>query len=103
MGSLCEQAEVKPFWFHAIRHLTSSTLYKMGYVVAEIQGILRHESATTTTKYIKSPGREVQIHSPRPNEIKMLAISGGPFSFVQKRVRISKKIFSWRLLRADDL
>lgn len=30
----------------------------LGYVVAEIQTVLRHESATTTAKYIKSLERE---------------------------------------------
>ena len=84
MRSLCEQAEVKPFWFHAIRHLTSSTMYKMGYVVAEIQGVLRHESATTTTKYIKSLGREVQTHSPRPLKIKGLAKWFTPFLLTKR-------------------
>jgi hypothetical protein len=58
MGNLCERAEVKPFGFHAIRHLTASTLYKLGYTVADIQIVLRHESATTTAKYIKSLGSE---------------------------------------------
>jgi len=58
MRNLCERAEVKPFGFHAIRHLTASTLYKLGYVVADIQTVLRHESATTTAKYIKSLGVE---------------------------------------------
>jgi integrase len=58
MGNLCERAEVKPFGFHAIRHLTASTMYKLGYTVADIQIILRHESATTTAKYIKSLGNE---------------------------------------------
>lgn len=58
MGNLCERAKVKPFGFHAIRHLTASTLYKLGYAVADIQTVLRHESATTTAKYIRSLGRE---------------------------------------------
>ena len=58
MGHLCERAQVKPFGFHSIRHLTASTLYKLGYVVADIQSVLRHESATTTAKYIKSLGLE---------------------------------------------
>lgn len=58
MPNLCERAKVKPFGFHAIRHLTASTLYKLGYVVADIQSVLRHESATTTAKYIRSLGHE---------------------------------------------
>jgi integrase len=58
MGQLCARAGVKPFGFHSIRHLTASTLYKLGYVVADIQSVLRHQSATTTARYIKSLGRE---------------------------------------------
>ena len=58
MGNLCERAKVKPFGFHSIRHLTASTLYKLGYAIADIQSVLRHESATTTAKYIKSLGLE---------------------------------------------
>ena len=49
---------MKPFGFHSIRHLTASTLYKMGVTIADIQSVLRHQSATTTAKYIKSLGRE---------------------------------------------
>jgi integrase len=48
----------QPISFHSIRHLTASTLYKLGYVIADIQSVLRHESATTTAKYIKSLGLE---------------------------------------------
>ena len=62
MRNLCERAKVKPFGFHAIRHLTASVLYKLGCTVAEIQAVLRHQSATTTAKYIKSLG----IESVRP-------------------------------------
>jgi integrase len=58
MGNLCERAKVKPFGFHSIRHLTASTLYKLGCAVADIQSVLRHESATTTAKYIRSLGSE---------------------------------------------
>jgi hypothetical protein len=38
--------------------LDAATLYKLGYVVADIQSVLRHESATTTAKCIKSLGLE---------------------------------------------
>jgi integrase len=58
MGNLCERAKVKPFGFHAIRHLTASTLYKLGCMLADIQAVMRHQSATTTAKYLKSLGCE---------------------------------------------
>jgi integrase len=58
MEHLCKRAGVRFFGFHAIRHLSASTLYKLGYVVADIQSVLRHESATTTARYIKSLGLE---------------------------------------------
>ena len=42
------------FGFHAIRHLTASQLLKKGYSVGEIQTILRHKSASTTERYLKT-------------------------------------------------
>lgn len=53
---LCEKAGVKPFGFHAIRHLTASILYHNGCDQAVIQAILRHKSATTTARYMKRMG-----------------------------------------------
>lgn len=58
MQNLCEKAKVKHFGFHAIRHLTASTLYKLGYEVAVIQSILRHKSPSTTERYLRSIGME---------------------------------------------
>jgi len=58
MKRLCDQANVKPFGFHAIRHLTASILYNLGYEVAVIQAILRHKSASTTERYLRSIGLE---------------------------------------------
>jgi len=58
MRKLCEKAGVKPFGFHAIRHLTASTLYKFGYEVAVIQIVLRHQSPTTTERYLRRIGLE---------------------------------------------
>jgi len=59
MSNLCNKAGVKQhFGFHAIRHLTATILYKQGYSVATIQAILRHQSANTTTRYLKSLGAE---------------------------------------------
>jgi integrase len=67
MRSLCEKAEVQPFGFHAIRHLTASTLYKLGYEVAAIQAILRHKSPGTTERYLRSIGME-PLESLSPKE-----------------------------------
>jgi integrase len=58
MRKLCEKACVKPFGFHAIRHLTASILYHKGYNVSVIQAILRHQNPTTTNRYLRSLGLE---------------------------------------------
>lgn len=58
MKKLCARAGVKPFGFHAIRHLTASILYHKGYDVSVIQSILRHKSPTTTNRYLRSLGLE---------------------------------------------
>ena len=58
MMYVCARAGVKKFGFHAIRHLTATVLYKLGIPIADIQIILRHQSATTTAKYLKSLSRE---------------------------------------------
>lgn len=58
MRKHCEKAKVKPFGFHAIRHLSASILYDLGYPVSVIQTILRHKSPNTTERYLKSMGLE---------------------------------------------
>ncbi len=58
MRRLCDRAKVKRFGFHAIRHLSASILYSIGYEVAVIQSILRHKSPGTTELYLKSIGME---------------------------------------------
>jgi integrase len=52
----CDKVKVTPFGWHAIRHLTASTLYRRGYSLSHIQAVLRHKSATTTNRYLKSLG-----------------------------------------------
>ena len=58
MKRLFDKAGVKPFGFHAIRHLTASILYQKGYSVALIQAILRHKNPNTTTRYLWKLGLE---------------------------------------------
>ncbi|MFO8111368.1 MAG: tyrosine-type recombinase/integrase [Desulfosalsimonadaceae bacterium] len=63
MKRLCEKAEVPPFGFHAIRHLIATRLYHMGKPLGAIQMILRHKSAATTERYLKSLGlEETRMH-----------------------------------------
>jgi integrase len=58
MRKLCDDVKVKRFGFHAIRHLSASILYALGYEVAVIQSILRHKSPGTTERYLRSIGIE---------------------------------------------
>jgi len=58
MRRLCGQAKVKPFGFHAIRHLTASILYRKGYSLGHIQAVLRHKNPNTTSRYLRSLGLE---------------------------------------------
>jgi len=56
MERLCKRAGVKPFGFHAIRHLTASIMYREGQPVAVVQAVLSHKSPQTTTRYLQSLG-----------------------------------------------
>ncbi len=47
-----------PFGFHAIRHLSATNLYHLGYSVSVIQKILRHKNPSTTELYLGSLGLE---------------------------------------------
>jgi integrase len=49
---------VTHFGFHAIRHLSASILFKLGYEVGVMQAILRHKSPNTTERYLRSIGLE---------------------------------------------
>jgi integrase len=56
IGRWCKKAKVKPFGWHAIRHLTAMELYRRGYSIKHIQMILRHQRATTTDIYLRRLG-----------------------------------------------
>jgi integrase len=58
MRRLCEKAKVKPFGFHAVRHLTASILYRKGYSLGHVQAVLRHKNPNTTSRYLRSLGIE---------------------------------------------
>lgn len=58
MRRLCEKAGVRPFGYHAIRHLTASILFQNGESLQVIQSVLRHKSARTTERYLHSLGLE---------------------------------------------
>ena len=50
---LCEEAGVKPFGCHAIRHLTASILANNNVPMIAIQQILRHKKLATTERYVR--------------------------------------------------
>ena len=52
MKQVCKRAGVKPFGFHAIRHLTASILASNDVPMIDIQTILRHKNLATTERYI---------------------------------------------------
>ncbi|MEW6594939.1 MAG: site-specific integrase [Thermodesulfobacteriota bacterium] len=83
MRRLCLRAGVKPFGFHAIRHLTASILAKANVSMVEIKGILRHCNLATTERYI---GR---LSSLRP-ALEVLA-SGGYHQEPPNRTTKTKK------------
>jgi len=56
MAGLCKKAGVKPFGFHAIRHLSATILAHEGLDIPSVQAVLRHKNPNTTAMYIKSLG-----------------------------------------------
>jgi integrase len=69
---ICARIGVRPFSWHAIRHLSARTLHEQGYPVPFIQRVLRHQSESTTRAYLGRIGVEsirqaVQEGMPRPS------------------------------------
>lgn len=54
IGRLCEQAQVKPFTLHALRHLGASCLLNSNVPLPAVQAYLGHERLTTTDIYAKA-------------------------------------------------
>ncbi len=62
LKNLCEEAGIKQFGFHGIRHLFASILAAENMPLVEIQHMLRHKHLSTTQRYIhrlKKENREV--------------------------------------------
>jgi integrase len=101
MRRICKKANVKHFGFHAIRHLSSSILYALGYRVRDIQPILRHKSPRTTELYLGRLGlenvRETLENLPvSPDKAKVIAFDRMPikseFSTKNKKPSIEPSI-----------
>jgi integrase len=60
MKTLCKNAKVRYFRFHALRHLGASILDRANVNVGSIQRILGHENRTTTEIYLHSIGEAEQ-------------------------------------------
>jgi integrase len=56
MANLCQQAGVRHFGFHALRHFGASVLDQEHVSIGSIQRILGHENRTTTEIYLHSMG-----------------------------------------------
>lgn len=56
MKTLCQNAKVRYFRFHALRHLGASILDRANVNVGSIQRILAHENRATTEIYLHSIG-----------------------------------------------
>lgn len=50
---LCQEAGVREFGCHALRHLTASILAKVDVPMVVIQAVLRHKKLSTTERYVR--------------------------------------------------
>lgn len=56
MITACADVGVKAFGLHAIRHRRATDLYLDGFSLSKIQKLLRHDSPSTTERYLKAIG-----------------------------------------------
>ncbi len=61
LKGLCEDAGVKQFGFHGIRHLCASILAAENVPLVKIQNHLRHRHLTTTQRYIHNMNRQENL------------------------------------------
>ncbi len=61
LKGLCEDAGVKQFGFHGIRHLCASILAAENVPLVKIQNHLRHRHLTTTQRYIHNMDRKENL------------------------------------------
>jgi integrase len=54
--TLCRKAGVPEMGYHTLRHLTASEMAGRGASLTDIQQVLGHERATTTSGYLQSLG-----------------------------------------------
>jgi integrase len=54
LKTLCTNAKVIPFGFHALRHYGATKLDQEGVALSDIQALLGHQQATTTNIYLQS-------------------------------------------------
>ncbi len=86
MKSLCLRAQVKPFGFHAIRHLAASVMAAGDLRLPEIQSLLRHQKTDTTSRYL----HRVTAHNAmgrKLDNVLVLPIKRNPQLLTQWRVQ----------------
>jgi len=59
--TLCEQAEVKDFRYHALRHPVALAMESLNIRIGSIKRILGHENRTTTKIYLHGIGDSERV------------------------------------------